>query len=145
MNDDNPNHIHKKSLAVVGQKAILLNEKNELLMLLRSNKSQMGGKWSVAGGALEHGEDPIDGIKREIIEETQLQIDLIKPYHLFSEINKGGDFLVMVLYVTQINNPEVKLNWEHDDFKWLPIKNALELDLTPHARKILEAFQNYEI
>lgn len=141
MNIYNPNYSHKKSLAVVGQKAIIINENNEILVLQRSEKSGNGGKWSLVGGALETGEDPVDGIKREIYEEARLEVSEIKPVHLFSYANNDKDFVVMIGYVCKAKSEKVVINWEHDDYKWLPVEEALKLDLSEHGRIFIEQFR----
>ena len=48
--------------------AVILNDKNELLLTKRGIPPAIG-KWDFAGGFLEHREDPIKGLKREIMEE----------------------------------------------------------------------------
>lgn len=139
MNDYDPNYVPQKSFALVGQKAIVLNSENKILVLQRSEKSGAGGKWSLPGGALEHGEEPFAAIKREVDEETQLQVSEIKPYHIKSSINKE-DFVVIIGYRCKTNSDQVQLNWEHDDFRWLTKEDALKLELTPDGKTFIEHF-----
>lgn len=63
-------------------KAILLNEKNKLLLMYTNDKSikdqnskYNGGFWQMIGGKIESGEDYITAIKREIFEETSITDD----------------------------------------------------------------------
>lgn len=60
-------------------KIILLNSKNELLLLSTDDKSiknkdgNYNGKfWQLVGGKIEEGETPIEAAKRELFEETGL-------------------------------------------------------------------------
>lgn len=60
-------------------KIILLNSKNELLLLSTDDKSiknkdgRYNGKfWQLVGGKIEEGETPIEAAKRELFEETGL-------------------------------------------------------------------------
>lgn len=56
--------------------AIILNEKGEVLLLdhvFRSSSS-----WGLPGGFMEHGESPEEGLRREINEETGLELDNLK-------------------------------------------------------------------
>ena len=58
------------------------------------------GKWICPGGALEPGETIQEGIKREVREETQLEIALVAPLHPFDRIVKSdGDVLLHVVYI----------------------------------------------
>lgn len=140
MNDYTPNFIPKKSFALVGQKVIILNTEKKILVLQRSDKSEAGGKWSLPGGALEHGEEPFAAIQREVDEETQLKVLNLRPYHVKSSLNKEHDFVVMIGYWGQASSDKVILNWEHDSFKWLSKEEALRLDLTPDGKTFIENF-----
>ena len=54
--------------------AIIYNEKGEVLLTKRALKPV--GKIDIIGGFLENGEDPIEGIKREVREEVGVEIDV---------------------------------------------------------------------
>ena len=58
------------------------------------------GKWICPGGALELGETIEEGIKREVMEETQLEIDLVKPLPPFDTVVKSnGKVSLQVVYI----------------------------------------------
>lgn len=138
MADYNPNYIPQKVYALVGQKAIIVNRNNQILMLQRSEKSGAGGKWSLPGGALEN-EDPLIGIEREIQEEVQLEVSDLRPFCVMSR-NDDGDFIIVIGYICRTKTKDVKLNWEHDNYKWLTREEALRLDLTPDGKFVTEQF-----
>jgi len=73
-------------------------------ILLAKHISERGGfwqgKWICPGGRLELGETIEDGIKREVREETQLEIDLVRPLPPFDTIVRSGeDVLLHVVYI----------------------------------------------
>ena len=142
MSTYDPNFVPKKSYALVGQKAVITNSENKILLLQRSERSGLGGKWSLPGGALEYEENPYEAIQREIDEETQLVVKDIKPFHVKSYLNKEGDFVVIIGYSCKRELGEITLNWEHDNFRWLTRKDALLLDLTDDGRTFVENFDN---
>jgi len=45
------------------------------LMLVRRAIEPKKGKWDTPGGFLEEGEEPLDGLRRELLEETGLEIE----------------------------------------------------------------------
>lgn len=56
---------------------IIRNSKGEVMLLQRSYQDDfMPGKWSLPGGKLEAGEEPLAGAKRELLEETTLVTSL---------------------------------------------------------------------
>ena len=109
---------------------------------MRSEKSGGGGTWSLAGGALETNEAPETGIQREIAEETELEVDALRPFHTFSQLDNEGDPTVMIGYTCRALSETVVLNWEHDDFRWCSLEEAFRLsNLGKHARIFLEDFR----
>ena len=73
-------------------------------VLLVKHKPERGGfwqgKWICPGGELELGEDIGDGIRREVMEETNLEVDLVKALPAFDRIVKrGGEVELHVIYV----------------------------------------------
>lgn len=140
MSDYDPNYIPHKSYVIVGQKAVVQNAAGKILVLQRSVKSGAGGKWSLPGGALEVDEQPYESIRREIEEETSLQVHDIRPFFVLSYQNSEGDKVVMLGYQAATESDNVQLNWEHDAFRWVDHDEALELDLTADGRSFLERF-----
>ena len=58
------------------------------------------GKWICPGGKLELGETIEEGIKREVKEETRLEIDLVAPLHPFDRIVRSNDRVTLhVIYI----------------------------------------------
>lgn len=59
----------------VSVKALIKNDRGEILVLKENQDT-----WSLPGGGLDHGEDPIVGLKREVEEELDIkEIDSIAP------------------------------------------------------------------
>lgn len=137
MNNYDPNYVSKKTFFLVGQKAIITNKKNQILLLQRSGKTTASGKWALTGGALEEGETPIDGIKREIEEETKLTVSDIASFQIKTTPSKDSETILIICYTCKADTEEVTLNWEHDNFKWVTKAEALELDLTPDGRTFI--------
>ena len=58
--------------------AVIENEKNEILCTLRPIGKILGNNWEFPGGKLEKGETEFEGIKREIKEELNCDIEPIE-------------------------------------------------------------------
>ena len=63
---------------VVG--AIILNEKNKVLIMSRKTDDFMGGIDELPSGNMEQGENIYDALVREVKEETNLEVVNVKLY-----------------------------------------------------------------
>lgn len=71
--------------------AVVTNEKNQILLL--DHVFRPGSGWGIPGGFIEHGEQITDGIKREVSEETGLDLENIEIYRVRTN-RKHLEFLV---------------------------------------------------
>lgn len=61
----------------VGGGVLIFNKKKEILLKKRSATSRNeAGKWEKPGGEIDFGEKSIDAMKREVREETNIEIDI---------------------------------------------------------------------
>lgn len=60
----------------VGVKILLKNKDNQYLVVSRSERSYpgLGGQWEIIGGRIDRGSSLIENLKREVAEETGLEI-----------------------------------------------------------------------
>jgi len=67
-------HIGHALLPLPGVCAIVLNEHRQVLLQYRGDLNQ----WTLLGGILEPGEEPADGVVREVREESALYVEPIR-------------------------------------------------------------------
>ena len=114
-----------KSVEVVAT-VILQEEKVLCVQRDEHEKEYISSKWEFPGGKVEHGEDGIQSLKREILEELQLEISHVE--FLMTVEHTYPDFhLVMHAYTCEIFSGEPVLT-EHVDMKWLPLDELDQLD-----------------
>ena len=95
-------------------KAVIIKEDGALL-LLRSAGEKFPNKWDLPGGHIHEGEDPKDGLIREVKEETG--VTLKEPIEkLYEEDN-------IAFYKTQMPDGEITLSHEHDEHKFVTGEN----------------------
>jgi len=96
-------------------------------ILLVKHKPERGGfwqgEWICPGGELELGERIGDGIKREVKEETGLEIELVKPLPAFDRIVKSADgidlHVVYIDYVAKVAGGELKVDSDVGEALWI--------------------------
>lgn len=68
-----------------GAGILLINSNNELLMLLRDNIPNIPfpNMWDIPGGQVEFGENPKETVKREMIEEMNLELGKINLFKVY--------------------------------------------------------------
>jgi len=94
---------NKGIMVAVG--AVIWDEKGRILLV--KHRLRKGGywqgKWICPGGKLERGETIEEGIKREVKEETNLEIKLVTPLAPFERIVKSGNRVKLhVIYIDYI-------------------------------------------
>jgi 8-oxo-dGTP diphosphatase len=117
------------------QKAIIVRE-GKYLILLRSPKAKFFPEhWDFPGGKLEENESPKEGIKREVIEETGLNVEIGEVVGIY-EMNLEPDVVhKFTVYSVLEDTGEVKLSHEHTEFKWVTKDELLKLKVEPYIRQ----------
>lgn len=101
-------------------------QKRGFLLVRRSENETFSGTWEFGGGAVESGESLEEAVKREIIEETTLKVNVVDkgdPY--FDDYSEGGKLKLHPFMLEVNEDDKVELSREHDRHKWLEIE---ELD-----------------
>lgn len=100
------------------------------VLLIKRKKEPYKDFWALPGGFLEIEETPIEGAKRELLEETSLKIDVLKEVGTFGEIDRDprGRTITIVFYtfVTE-DHQMVRASTDADEIKWFSIKEIPEM------------------
>ena len=120
---------------------IFHNEK--LLVVQNSSDSDHPFQWEFPGGKINIGETYEDCIKREIIEELEIEIEIYQKLNSV-EFDYGFKQIVLIPFLCSIKNGEIKLN-EHNAFKWINVNELGEIDFSDADKKLIQQKQNLEI
>ena len=74
---------------VLGAAAVVIHDGR--VLLIRRGKAPDAGEWSIPGGAVELGESVEDALRREIREETGLEIAVGRFLEVFERVEHDGD------------------------------------------------------
>lgn len=107
-----------------GTAVMIFDNENRVLILKRSKGSYwMPERWGLPGGKIEEEEAPIEAAKREVREETELNV-----FKLMEVSKKPKD---CVFFATKAFSGQVKINYEHTSFKWVSVNDLPNYNTTP--------------
>ena len=112
-------------------KTILVSDEGLVLLLRRSqNNHRRPGDWDLAGGEVNPGEELLVGATREIKEETGISVAPEKLRLVYAGTTEYPDSNITVnrlLFVAHVTEKDVVLSqYEHDDYKWVTVEQALK-------------------
>jgi ADP-ribose pyrophosphatase YjhB (NUDIX family) len=110
------------------------------ILLARRAKSPANGFYSLPGGRVEFGESLATALHREVDEETGLKIEIVglAGWREVLPGTSGGHYLIMSFAARWIGL-EPRLNFEHDDFKWIAPDRIGELKVTGGLQEVIDA------
>ncbi len=139
-------HVGNRKLIIPGARAIIRNAGNQVLLIRRSDN----GEWAMPAGSIELGESILDCVKREVKEETGLDVHAAEPIALYTEPRfdfttaYGGahQMFTVVFLITDWSGRLLAQTDETVDARFFPL-NALP-QTHPFYRETLEDLQLYK-
>lgn len=136
--------LERRPIATVG--GLISNSRGEWLMVRTHKWSDL---WGIPGGKIEAGETSEAALRRELKEETGLEVqdirlvmvqDAIQPPEFYREAH-----FILLNYTCRALEPiEVRLNEEAQEFQWVSPAQANRLLLNSPTRKLLEELAKTE-
>src|ERR1700686_4860111 len=60
------------------------------VLLVERGREPLKGYWSLPGGAIEAGESLVEAVRREVLEETSLEIEPLSVFEIFERITRDA-------------------------------------------------------
>lgn len=120
-------------------------EKNGKILLVRrsAERDHAPNEWEDINGRVEPGETFEAALKREVKEETDLEIEIVKPFYTF-HFYRGPEKVehLGVSFWCRYLAGEVNIDpCEHSEFKWVTIRDALNLVSDVSIKMALTIFE----
>ena len=122
---DNPRH----SVSVA---AVIVDEAGRVLVIRRRDN----GKWEPPGGVLELDEAILEGLQREVLEETGLVVEPERLTGVYKNMTKG---VVALVFRAHVRAGELRTTDETVDAAWLDRRQVAERLDEAYAVRVLDA------
>ncbi|MCU0783251.1 MAG: NUDIX domain-containing protein [Verrucomicrobia bacterium] len=121
--------------------ALIFNDAAEVLMIRTHKWSNL---WGIPGGKVKWGEPSEDALRREVKEETNLDITdiafvLVQDCIRSKEFYRDAHFVLLNYTCRCAGCLEVTLNDEAREFRWICLDAARQMPINAPTRRLLEA------
>lgn len=123
----------------VGCSAVIYDETGEKILLTRRTDN---GRWCLPGGGMEAGESLVEACIREVLEETGLQVRVLRLIGVYSTPHRILEYqdgnrvqLVAHSFTVDVIGGELTLNDEVSELGYFAAEEMTTLDLMEHHRE----------
>jgi 8-oxo-dGTP diphosphatase len=124
-----------ESLPTVGVGAVIWNARAEVLLIQRG-RSPREGEWSIPGGKVETGEKLHEALKREVREETGLEIEIVDFLDVI-DLEEDGQHFVLVDFTTRHVSGEARAGSDAKEVRWVPRAELANYALWSETERII--------
>ena len=133
---------------IVSAGAVVLNDRGEVLLVKDARKDA----WTFPGGIIEEGEGVLDGVKREVLEETGITVEVSELFCVTSNTCKYPGYngvkevptKVMLDFVCRATGGTPRPSEENSQTAWFPLDQARKLITVPAIAVRFQAYLEYE-
>ncbi len=131
---------------IIAGAGIVRNEKDEILLVKTYNAG-----WVFPGGQVEVGENVIDAVKREIMEEAGVEVDVGEVFCISSNTGKHPGYngvkevptKIMLDFICKAKGGIPRPSDENSESAYVPKEKVLELIKTPAIIERYKAYLEY--
>ena len=126
---------------IVGVGALILRRNS--ILLIERGREPLKGYWSIPGGALETGERIHEGLRREVREETGLEVTPLSLVEIFERIlnddhGRPEYHYVLLDYLCKVTGGELRPGDDACRAEWVPARRVATYPLTQGTGAVIE-------
>ena len=119
--------------------AAVAEKDNSYFVAKRKPGGALSRKWEFPGGKVDPGETPIQGLKREILEELNIDVRIGHEICRGKFSHKGKEFELRA-YSVEFVSEEFQLA-EHTEWKWASIDEISNMDFAPSDQVVIDTLK----
>lgn len=117
---------------------LLIKKDSKFLVLKRSGDDKDDpGHWDLPGGGIRYMEKPLDAALREAKEEAGIEVRIVNILDMWGKFFEGN-WSIESLVEAEYTSGEVKLSFEHSQYKWITKQQLKEIE--PKANNLKALF-----
>ncbi len=142
-------NLDRECTFLITQRALI--REGESLLVLENKSGESGGtsEWEIPGGLLELDESLSDGLRREVREETNLDVSIGAIVAIWDHWVHGFKFrdgrvldvrFVEIAFLSQRTGGEIRLSQEHRQHRWATRDELRCLTFAPNSQFAVEKY-----
>lgn len=112
---------------------------DSLLMVQRANDPGRG-LWSLPGGRVETGELLADALKREVLEETGLVVEVGELAGILEVPGDDLHYVILDYHATVAGDATPRAGTDASEVRWVPLKEVTHMECTPRFIETMQAW-----
>jgi 8-oxo-dGTP diphosphatase len=108
------------------------------ILLGKRNKEPLRGYWVIPGGGVRWGESIRDAAKREYLEETGLEIEVLDPIRVYEIIKPPLEHRVIIYSWGRVVRGELMPSSDLSEVRFCTREELSKLNFTDTVRRVLE-------
>lgn len=125
---------------IIGVAAIVL--RGDQVLLVQRGREPAKGLWGLPGGMLELGETVAEGVRREVLEECGVEVEVGPLVGVFEPMQRDGDgrlryHYVVLDYLARYVGGELQAADDADDAQWVALEKLERLPMLAETRDMI--------
>lgn len=113
---------------------------NQRILLIKRAAEPFKGEWAVPGGRIENNESAEQCLKREMKEETGLDVEPITLVGIYSNPNRDPRGIIAAVYLCKIISGIPKAGDDASEAKWFELNDLPKL-ASDHGKMVKDALR----
>jgi 8-oxo-dGTP diphosphatase len=126
---------------VVGVGGVVVS--GDRVLVVRRGQPPLEGEWSIPGGMLELGETILEGVQRELAEETGLEVRVLDLIEVFERISIDSTGIpryhfVVLDYLCEVIRGDARAGSDVTEVAWITNSDFSRYSLAPTAVRVIQ-------